>query len=146
MQVKPGRDIPVNAVLVVLAVSLAVDCLGFGSSVATNAVISLSNAGLLISYIASLSLIMLKRIRGEALLPRRWSLGRWGLPVNTLAMCFLLISFVMSFFPSYVDPSAADMNWAIVLFAFVLVAASVDYYFRAHKVYKPPVELVKRYD
>ena len=129
-----------------MAVSLAVDCLGFGSDVATNAVISLSNAGLLISYIGSLSLVILKRVRGEALLPRRWSLGRWGMPTNLLAMAFLLISFVMSFFPSYVDPSAADMNWAIVLFAFTLVACGVDYYFRAHKVYTPPVELVRKLD
>jgi choline transport protein len=112
--------------------------------VATNAVISLSNAGLLISYIASVSLIVLKRIRGEPLLPRRWSLGRWGLPVNLVALSFLWLGFVMSFFPSYVDPSLGDMNWAIVMFSAVVVFAGVDYYFRAHKTYRPPVGLVKK--
>jgi choline transport protein len=137
-------DIPLNAIIVVIVLSLLVDCLGFGSSVATNAVISLSNAGLLISYIGSLSMVMLMRIRGQPLLPRRWSLGRWGMPVNLLAMAFLLISFVMSFFPSYVDPTPADMNWAIVLFAFVLFAAILDYFVRAHKVYRPPVEIVRK--
>jgi choline transport protein len=112
--------------------------------VATNAVISLSNAGLLISYIASVSMVVLKRLRGEPLLPRRWSLGRFGLPVNLIALSFLWLSFVMSFFPSYVDPSLADMNWAIVMLSGVVIFASIDYYFRAHKTYRPPVGLVKR--
>lgn len=111
---------------------------------ATNAVISLSNAGLLISYIASVSLIVLKRIRGEPLLPRRWSLGRLGLPVNLVALSFLWLSFVMSFFPSYLNPALADMNWAIVMFSGVVIFAGVDYYFRAHKIYRSPVGLVKK--
>lgn len=91
-----------------------------------------------------MSLVAIKRLRGETLLPRRWSLGRWGLPANLLALAFLWISFVMSFFPSYVDPSPADMNWAIVMFSFAVIAAGVDYYVRAHKTYRPPVELVKK--
>lgn len=144
LQVKPGWDIPLNSIILVVGLSLAVTCLGFGSDVATNAVISLSNAGLLISYIASVSLIVLKRLRGEELLPRRWSLGRWGWSVNLVALAFLWLSFVMSFFPTYVDPTAADMNWAIVMFGGVVIFASIDYYFRAHKNYRPPVELVKK--
>ena len=49
----------------------------------------------------------------------------------------------MSFFPFNPMPSPADMNWAIAIFAFVIVAAGIDYYLRAHKSYVPPVELVK---
>ncbi|RMZ91198.1 hypothetical protein DV736_g1556, partial [Chaetothyriales sp. CBS 134916] len=143
--VKPGWDIPFNSILVVLLLSLATTCLGFGSEVATNAVISLSNAGLLASYIGSVTLITLKRIRGERLLPRRWSLGRWGLPINLVALGFLWLSFVLSFFPAYVKPSLADMNWAIVMFSGVVVFASVDYYLRAHRAYRPPVDLVRKY-
>lgn len=36
------------------------------------------------------------------------------------------------------------MNWAIVMFSFAVIAAGVDYYVRAHKTYRPPVELVKK--
>lgn len=145
-QVKPGWDVPLNSIVLVLGLSLAVTCLGFGSNIAIDAVISLSNAGLLISYISSVSLIVLKRLRGEELLPRRWSLGRFGWPVNLVALAFLWLSFVMSFFPTYVDPTPADMNWAIVMFGGVVIFASIDYYFRAHKNYRPPVELVKKMD
>jgi len=66
------------------------------------------------------------------------------LPVNLLALSFLWLSFVLSFFPSYVDPDPADMNWAIVMFSGVIIIASIDYYFRAHKNYRPPVGLVKK--
>lgn len=64
--------------------------------------------------------------------------------VNLIALSFLWLSFVMSFFPSYVNPAPADMNWAIVMFSGVVIAASIDYYFRAHKTYRPPVGLVRK--
>jgi choline transport protein len=142
-QVRPGWDIPVNAIIVVLGVSLAITALNFGSAVALNAIISLSNAALLISYITSIGLLRLKRLRNQPLLPRRWSLGKWGGPVNDVALAFLIVSFVMSFFPTSPNPDAADMNWAIVIFVVVVVAAMVNYYVNAHKHYIPPVCLVK---
>ena len=141
--VRPGMEIPVNAILVVLGISLAITALNFGSPVALNAIISLSNAALLISYIASISLVLLKRIRKQPLLPRRWSLGKYGLAVNVVALCFLWLSFIMSFFPFTPNPAPADMNWAIVILFFVIFAAGVDYYFRAHKKFIAPVALVK---
>ena len=141
--VRPGWDLPVNAILVVLGVSLAISALNFGSEVALAAIISLSNAGLLFSYIAAIGCVRLKRFRREPLLPRRWSLGKWGWLVNDVALAFLSISFVMSFFPIDNHPAPADMNWAIVMFAFVLLVAGLNYWFRAHKTYMSPVSLVK---
>jgi choline transport protein len=82
-------------------------------------------------------------LRNQPLLPRRWSLGKWGGPVNDVALAFLIVSFVMSFFPTSPNPDAADMNWAIVIFVVVVVAAMVNYYVNAHRHYIPPVCLVK---
>ena len=141
--VRPGWDLPVNALIVVLGVSLAISALNFGSDVALNAIISLSNAALLFSYIAAVGCVRLKRFRNEPLLPRRWSLGKWGALINDVALCFLTISFVFSFFPITPAPALADMNWAIVMFAGVIVAAVANYWFRAHKTYMSPVMLVK---
>ena len=143
MQVRPGWDIPVNAIVVVLGVSLAITALNFGSAVALDAIISLSNAALLISYITSIGCVRLKRFRNEPLLPRRWSLGKWGGLVNDVALGFLVISFVISFFPTSPAPDAADMNWAILIFGLVIVVAMANYYISAHKHYVPPVCLIK---
>ena len=54
------------------------------------------------------------------------------------------MSFVLSFFPEGPEPGAEGMNWAVVIFAFVLVAAGGNYWVGARKVYVAPVSLVKR--
>lgn len=142
-QVRPGWDIPINALLVVLGVSLLITALNFGSEVALNAIISLSNAALIFSYVASIGCIRLKRWRGQPLLPRRWTLGRFGGPVNDAALVFLLVSFVMSFFPVAPLPSVRDMNWAVLMLGVVIIAATVNYYASARHHYIAPVVLVK---
>ena len=111
---------------------------------ALNAVISLSNAALLFSYIVSIGAIRLKRLRGGELLQRRWSLGKWGALINDVALAFLVLSFVLSFFPETSLPGAEGMNWAVVIFAFVVVAAGGNYWVGARRVYIAPVSLVKR--
>lgn len=143
-QVRPGWDIPVNALLLVLVISLIISALNFGSYVALNAIISLSNAALLFSYTLAIGCVRLKRWRNETLLPRRWSLGRWGSLINDVALAFLTISFVFSFFPGNPKPAPEDMNWAVVIFAFVLLAAGGYYAARGRDKYVAPVALVKQ--
>lgn len=141
--VKPGWDIPVNAIVTVFGISIALTCLNFGSDVALGAILSVSNAALLFSYICSIGCVRLKRLRGQPLLPRRWSLGKFGGPVNDGALLFLVISFVLSFFPISPNPDPADMNWAILLFGAVIVFATVYYHLSGKRHYVPPMTLVK---
>lgn len=77
---------------------------------ALNAVISLSNAALLFSYIVSIGAIRLKRLRGGELLQRRWSLGKWGALISDVALAFLVLSFVLSFFPETPLPGAEGIE------------------------------------
>ncbi|KAJ4392761.1 hypothetical protein N0V91_011276 [Didymella pomorum] len=141
--VRPGWDIPVNALLVCLGSSLALACINFGSDVTLNAIVSISNAALIFSYIISIGCVRLKRLRGEILLARRWSLGKWGGLVNDLALVFLLVAFVFSFFPMTPDPTAVDMNWAALMFGALAILATVNYFVSARKSYVAPVSLVK---
>ena len=108
----------------------------------------MSNAALLFSYIASVGCVRLKRLRGEPLLPRRWSLGKWGGPINDLTLAWLLVAFVFSFFPTDVlagDPNwAKDFNWAIVIFTATLTLATAYYWAGGRKRYVAPVSLVKQ--
>ena len=127
-----------------MGVSLLITALNFGSDVALNAIISLSNAALIFSYIASIGCIRLKRWRRQPLLPRRWTLGPLGGPVNDSALVFLLVSFVMSFFPVVPLPSVQEMNWAVLIFGVVIIAATVNYYISAQHHYIAPVALVKQ--
>jgi len=147
-QVRPGSEVPVNSLLVCLAVSLILACINFGSDVALNAILSVSNAALLLSYIISIGALRLRRIRGEPLPPRRWSLGKYGGVINDLTLCFLVVAFFFSFWPSYVlvgDATAlADFNWAVVVLAGVGMLAFVYYYFAGGRdKYVAPVSLIK---
>lgn len=142
--VRPGWDIPVNALLVCLGTSLVLACINFGSDVTLNAIVSISNAALIFSYIISIGCVRLKRLRGEPLLARRWSLGKWGGIVNDLALAFLLAAFIFSFFPMTPNPTAVDMNWAALMFGALAILATVNYFVSARKSYVAPVSLVKR--
>jgi amino acid transporter len=131
-----------------LGVSLVLSAINFGSDLAFNAILSVSNAALIFSYIVSVGCIRWKRWRGETLLPRRWSLGRWGSLINDITLAFLLVGFVLSFFPVAPligDPAwAADMNWAIVIFAATIALASGYFWAGGRQVYVAPVLLIKQ--
>ena len=144
---RPGSEVPVNSLIVCLVVSLILACINFGSDVALNAILSVSNAALLLSYIISIGALRLRRIRGGPLPPRRWSLGRYGGIINDLTLVFLVVAFFFSFWPSYVligDATAlADFNWAVVVLAIVGILAFVYYWAGGRNKYVAPVSLVK---
>lgn len=144
IQVKPGWDLPLNSLLLCAAVTFVLSCINFGSEAALNAIMSVSNSALLFSYIVCIGCVRLKRWRGEALLPRSFSLGKFGGSINDAALAFLLVGFVFSFFPSDVKPAVADMNWAIVIWVGVGALAGLYYFMGGRERYISPKSLVKQ--
>lgn len=106
-------------------------------------VISLGVASMLTSYLISIGCVALKRIRGEPLLPSKFNLGRLGLPINIIAVLFLLFLWIFAFFPSGPHPAVADMNWAVLGYGVVLIFALVYYVIHGRHVYVGPVEYVR---
>jgi choline transport protein len=165
--VRPAWEIPANAVspgsqplskcsaktndsiqlVVCLVVALVLSAINFGSNAALQAILSVSNAALIFSYIVSIGSVRLKRLRGEPLLPSRFSLGKWGGVVNDISLAFLIVGFIFSFFP--LVPSAGDaawlvdFNWAIVIFSGTCVLAGIYYVLGGGERYVNPVSLVK---
>jgi choline transport protein len=139
-------DIPLNAVITTLAITTLLSLIIIGSSIAFNVIISIGQVGTVGSYILAISCIFRKRLVGEPLLPSRFSLGRAGLAINTIALCFLAVAFVFPFFPLTKNPSPADMNWNILVTGFTLAVAVVYYLLRARKTYTGPVLNVRRLD
>ena len=142
--ISPGWNVPLNAVLVSFIVTSLLSLINIGSSVALNAILSLTAVSLLTSYIVVIGCLTLKRLRGQPLPPRRWSLGRSGLPINIAALCYLVPIYVFSFFPIATPVEAGTMNWAIVIYVGIMGGATLYYFAYGHKVYLPPVALVKR--
>ncbi|KAA6406969.1 MAG: amino acid permease [Lasallia pustulata] len=114
-----------------------------GSSVAFNAIASLGVASLISSYIVSISCLRLKRFRGEYLPPARWSMGRYASTVNTIAIAYLLLVFVLSFFPETRRVVPATFNWGILIYGVMVVFAVVFYFVKGRHGYVGPVVLIK---
>jgi amino acid transporter len=131
-------------VLVSLAVTVLLSLINIGSTLALGAIVSLTITSLMSSYIISISCVLIKRVRGQSLPYRRWSLGRFGMAINIGALCFLFPMFVFSFFPLTTPVDPTTMNWSAVMYGGVIIFATAYYWLGGRNTFIPPVALVKR--
>ncbi|KAI6900695.1 amino acid permease [Hortaea werneckii] len=144
--VRPGLDVPVNAILVSFTFAACISLVNIGSTAAFNSITSLGTGTLTISYIICLSCMIWLRINGKPLLPSRFDLGRsFGLALNVTAVGFLVLVFVIAFFPPVPEPLLAvvSMNWSILIFGVVVLFSMLYYFLWGRKVYVGPVEYVR---
>lgn len=138
--VQPGWDIPLNAVVFCFVSTALLSLINLGSIVAFNAILSLGVVALLTSYLTSMGCILIKRVRGEELLPRRFDLGvPLGWFTNVVGLIYIMLAYIFAFFPLYNNPMLETMNWASCVYGGVGVVATVYYIFYARHVYVPPV-------
>lgn len=97
--VSEGWNIPMRAVLISFVITSLLACINLGSTTALNAINSLGGVSILASYFITISCLTWRRLFGKPLPPRRWSLGRAGLPINIAALCFILPLFFFEFWP-----------------------------------------------
>ena len=118
--------------------------INIGSTAALNALFTLSSGSLLASYTLCTGCLLSKRLRGEPLPPRKWTLGRYGMPINLVAFIALLVFFVWSFFPVATPVVLSTMNWGVLIFCSVMIFSTIYYLVYGKKTYTPPSEKVRR--
>lgn len=143
-QITPGWNIPLRAVFVSLLVSSLLSCINIGSSTALNAINSLGGVAILSSYFITISCLILRRLRGPPLPPRRWTLGKFGLAINIGALIFLTPIWFFAFWPLATPVTAASMNWSSTMFGGILIFALIYYAVKGRHEYVGPVLQVKR--
>ncbi|MCJ1405363.1 hypothetical protein MMC11_008590 [Xylographa trunciseda] len=143
-RVQPGWNIPLRAVLVSLGVNVVLSMINIGSSVALNAITALMVSSLLSSYMVSTMCLLCKRLRGEPLPESRWTLGRFGIYINTVALMFLVVIWIFTFFPITTNVNSTTMNWNVLMYFGVMIFAAVYYMIWGRHVYVGPVALIKR--
>lgn len=136
-------QIPFNSVYATSIACVILTFINLGSTVAFNIVVSLSVLGLLSTYMISIGCVLRKRIRGEPLPPARWSLGRWGIAINSFAFSYSAFIIVFCCFPSYLPVDAGSANWAPVVWVAVMIIALAVYVFHGKRHYTAPVEFVE---
>jgi amino acid transporter len=119
--------------------------INIGSSVAFNAIISLQLMALMATYTVSIGCVLYQRTLGgdKHLPPARWSLGRWGTPINAIAFVYSIFIFFWTGWPGAKDPTAQTFNWSIVMFGGVAIISFGYYVVSARHKYKGPVTLVR---
>ena len=86
---------------------------------------------------------MIKRVRKERIDWGPWTLGRAGFLVNLVAVVYLVIVIVFSFFPPKLPVTANNMNWSCLMFSVTMISGLIFYALVAHKQYKGPLREVE---
>ena len=155
--VHPRYKVPVNSIILSMVFTTLLSLINIGSTAAFNAVLSVGVVALMATYSISISCVLAKRLRGERLVSSRWrpfgknagdgehggGLGRYGALVNVVALIYSLWCFFWSFWPTTRNVDPVTMNWAVVIFGFVMIFAAFVYAVHARKVYDGPVAKVE---
>jgi amino acid transporter len=142
--VDAGKEIPANAIILTCIITMLLSLINIGSTEAFNAIISLQVVALMSTYMVSISCVLYRRITRPDLIPTaRWSLGKWGVPVNILGMAYVTFVFFWSFWPNALPVDAATMNWAVVMYFGIFFISIVMYVVRGRHVYKGPVTEIR---
>ncbi|OJJ55952.1 hypothetical protein ASPSYDRAFT_182877 [Aspergillus sydowii CBS 593.65] len=137
--VDPRYKIPLRALFLVASLIVAISFIQIGSTAAFNAILSLSTLGLYISYLIPLVLLVLKRFMAPQDIPRgTFSLGRWGLPINLLAILFATYFAIFLPFPATIPVTGENMNYAGPVLGFVMVFACCDWVVRGQFKWEGP--------
>jgi len=143
-QVSRRSFIPLNAVWILFGFGVVISLLNLGSSVALNAMVSLTISSLISSYILSVGCIFVKRLRGHPLPQAQFSLDRWGLPVNFIALVFLIAFFISCFFPIATPFTPQTMNWNATMFGGITIFSTIYYIVYGRFHYTPPIQIQNR--
>src|SRR3954471_5828719 len=133
---------PTNSIWLaaVLAWVLVAPAYWLGSAVAYYAVTSIAVIGLYIAYVIPTYL----RLRaGDAFVPGRWNLGRWGRPVGWIAVVWVVFICIILMMPQF-SPGGLDLklidalNYAPVAVLIVIGFAGIYWLVSARKWFKGP--------
>ncbi|GAB1310715.1 polyamine transporter tpo5 [Madurella fahalii] len=126
---------PIAAVWLYAALEIAVNLLGLVSDTAIGAVFNVCTVALNVSYLVPIvcKLLYGRFERGP------WHLGRgWSWALNVVAVGWNLFMCVVFFLPVKVPVTRENMNYAVVVFVFVLLFASGFWYTHGRHYYTGP--------
>lgn len=134
-----STKLPLWALGLSVVLTMLLSLINIGSSTAFNAVISLVVAAYSSSYFNAISLLAWRKLNGTAPEPGPWTIGKMpSLIVNIMALVFIFIVFVFSFFPLVItDLTLSSFTWAVALYFGVVLLGLVLYLFRGKQNREP---------
>jgi choline transport protein len=108
------------------------------------AILSVSTIALTISY--AIPIMALLVVGRDKLPPGEFSLGRFGPLINYISVAYCAVTTVFFFFPGDPSPSPADMNYAIAVFAVMLVIALGFWFVKGRTSYLRNEDTIARFE
>lgn len=133
-----------NAIFFSLLMAALLCSINVVSSLAFNAATSLVVTSTWMAYLTAICCLVHRRLFGLPLPPARWSLGRWGLPINLISIVFLVITFFCSIVPTTKPVSVSNFNWGAVVLGIIIIVAVVLFSLAGKRTYQGPVKLIKK--
>ncbi|KAI9791239.1 MAG: hypothetical protein M1816_004231 [Peltula sp. TS41687] len=128
---------PVNAVWLVVMFSIILVCVGIGSTQTVVAIFSITAPALDLSYIAVILAHIVYRNRVR-FIQGPYTLGRWSIPINAIAICWVCFISVVLFFPSTRPVTPYNMNYAICVAGFIALFSLSWWWIGARRKYTGP--------
>jgi len=138
-QVHPTFKLPLNALGLVCVTSFLLAIIYVVSTTAFNAIVSLQAFSLNVSYSPPILFITLKKIRRQEIEYGEFKLGRYGIPINLVALGYLFFVILWIPFPTELPVTGSNMNYAGPLLGALIIAALLDWTISGHKRFKIPV-------
>ncbi|KAL5328399.1 hypothetical protein ACEPPN_001898 [Leptodophora sp. 'Broadleaf-Isolate-01'] len=132
-------DVPLNAMMLSMAVQIILGVLYFGSSAAFNAFSGVGVICLTVSYAVPIAVSLLG---GRTHIKYgKFDMGMIGLICNVVSLAWSALAVPLFCMPSYLPVAAATMNYASVVFVAFFLVAALWYFVWGKKNYAgPPVQ------
>ncbi|KAK6851292.1 hypothetical protein PG989_014450 [Apiospora arundinis] len=135
-KIHPKLDVPLNAMMLSMAIQIVLGLLYFGSTAAFNAFSGVGVIALTTAYAVPIVVSMLEG--RKAVRTGSFYLGSFGLFANIVSVCWSLLAIPLFCMPSTIPVAAATMNYASVVFAAFTIISVVWYVAWGHKHYTGP--------
>lgn len=132
-KVDPTWNVPARAMVLQGFIIALVGVLYLFANTVLEAILSTATIALTISY--GMPIVAVMVAGRDRLPPGGFRLGRLGPLINWTSVIYCAITTVFFFFPEQPDPAPSDMNYAIAVFAVVLVVSMGFWVVKGRKAY-----------
>ena len=130
--ISPRHRVPVRSIWLPVFICMILACLNIASYAAFGAFIALASFGLFCSYFIAIACMLHARLQGRVQYGG-WTLGRWGVAINSFALVYTAYIMVFLVFPAYLPVAGDNFNYALPIFAFVVLVALILWFAWAKK-------------
>ena len=134
--------IPVRSIVLITFVACLLGLVNIGSSTAFNAFTSLPLVGHYTSYLLPITLLVVRRFGRKEIPWGPWTLGRWGLAINLVAITYSVVLILFAVFPPFLPVSAGNLNYAGIIFGAAMVLCTIMWFAYGRKAYCGPIREV----